>query len=189
MILNDTEIMRLVKSQNMIVPFSSKTRVVGSVENSRKVLSYGLGYFGYDIRLGSTFKKLNPSADSIDPKTIVENDYEKIDVDDCRSFYLIPGESVLASSIEYFDMPADVMGICVGKSTYARCGLLVNVTPLEPGWCGNLTLELTNLNKQHSIKLYVNEGIAQIIFYRGILPMTSYVGNYQNQTGVTISKV
>jgi dCTP deaminase len=104
---------------------------------------------------------------------------------------LQPGEFILCRSVETFTIPEDVLGIVVGKSTYARCGLIVNCTPMEPGWTGQLTIELHNASR-HAIKVYANEGIAQVMFFRGERPAITYAdkrGKYQGQSGVTLPRV
>jgi len=180
MILNDVQIHELCMfSDNpMIKPFLSMQ--VGKP-------SFGLGSFGYDLRLGSNFllaSRIDIIADPID--------YDK---NLCRvlkredEFILHPGHHVLTESVETFNMPEDVCGVCWGKSSYARCGLLVNVTPLEPGWKGILTLELANVSP-NPIRLHVRKGIAQVVFFRGDRPDRTYTekesgGIYQHQVGVT----
>lgn len=180
MILFDREIKKLCEEEGMIVPFvSEKVRLY----HKEPVVSYGLDSFGYDIRLsGRDFKLIcgwNP-AEPLDIKNIVGDDYQNLEHDE--NFVVLPPHNcMLAVSLEKFTIPFDVIGVCMGKSTYARAGILVNVTPLEPGWQGFLTLEIANLSYR-PIKLYINEGIAKIMFYRGDQPSSSYgFGKYQNQ--------
>lgn len=180
MILNDREITRLAKEHAMIEPFAEGAKRPG-------VISYGVTSFGYDMRVADEWADLETDC-THDPKNVDEDEvsYWSGDV------YLIgPGMFVLCRSIEYFRMPEDVVGVVVGKSTYARCGLIVNCTPMEPGWHGHLTIELHNAS-QHAIKVYANEGIAQVMFHRGERPAVTYAdkgGKYQGQTSVTLGKV
>jgi dCTP deaminase len=183
-IINDSEIRALSEKVEspMLSPF------VG-IQSGHP--SYGLGSFGYDLRLGSSFLVplggMNIVLDPIDfPKHHFREVYED------RAFELSPGSQVLAESVEFFRMPDDICGVCFGKSSYARCGLLVNVTPLEPGWRGILTIELANVSPL-PIRLHVDQGIAQVIFFRGMRPTRTYSekeagGGYQNQAGVTLPK-
>ena len=164
-------------------------------EEDRKVISYGLSSFGYDIRLSETLYLCKSSVQgklpvyypwNIDPKEEDGAFFRQMDLvyGATGAWASIPAYGfALGSSIECFDMPEDVVGVCVGKSTYARCGLIVNVTPLEPGWKGYLTLELHN-TLPVPVQVYVNEGIAQIMFHQGERPSTTYKerdGKYQNQ--------
>lgn len=153
------------------------------------IISYGTTSYGYDMRIGNTFKVINHEL-VVDPKNMSEDDYNVIIENEV--FVIPPHTSVLAMSVEYFKMPQDVMGIVIGKSTYARCHLIVNCTPLEPAWQGHLTIELTNPTA-NPIKIYVNEGIAQVIFLKGdeqcLINYADKIGKYQNQIGVTISIV
>lgn len=185
-LLNDTEILKLCKEYSMISPYSD----VGIREvNGVKVVSYGLGHFGYDITLSDTFKEL-VKCDILDVKNNNESYYRELNA---KEYYILePLHSVLAFSNEVFNMPDDILGVCLGKSTYARCNLLTNVTPLEPSWKGRLVMELTNLSNKTPIRLYVNEGIAQILFFKGNKPNVNYHskgGKYQNQELLEIGKV
>ena len=180
MILNDREITRLAKEHAMIEPFAEGAKRPG-------VISYGVTSFGYDMRVADEWM-LRDSNKVCDPKHNYENHWSTWQKDD---FLLSPGDFVLCRSVEYFRMPEDVVGVVVGKSTYARCGLVVNCTPMEPGWHGHLTIELHNAS-QHIINIYANEGIAQVMFHRGERPAVTYAdkgGKYQGQTGVTLGKV
>lgn len=151
--------------------------------------SYGLGSFGYDIRLGSRF--LVPEKGSgiiLDPKGTPAEAFRELACE--RTLELPPGAFVLGESIERFTLPADIVGLCFGKSSYTRCGLIVNVTPLEPGWRGKLTMALINTSCL-AIRLHVGQGIAQVVFFRGERPTRTYGekesgGAYQDQTGVTL---
>ena len=182
MILNDKQIRELCMpdvENPMLHPF---------IEVQRGKPSFGLGSFGYDLRLGTKF--MAPSfgiAYVADPLDYQPGRCKIFDQED--PFILGPGQHVLTESVERFNMPNDVCGVCWGKSSYARCGLLVNVTPLEPGWKGILTMELANVSP-HPIRLHVYQGIAQVVFFRGERPLRTYTekesgGIYQNQVGVT----
>lgn len=178
-ILNDEEILSLARN-GMIMP------VLNAQEGKP---SWGLGSFGYDIRLGSKFLVPLGGVNAVlDPLDFPRDLFREVNVNDV--FELAPNSQVLAESMETFDIPDDVMGLCWGKSSYARCGLLVNVTPLEAGWKGRLTLELANLSPL-PIRLHVGQGIAQVVFFRGERPTRTYTekesgGIYQNQVGVTL---
>lgn len=151
--------------------------------------SYGLGSFGYDIRLGSRF--LAPQEGSgmiLDPKGARAEAFREIAYE--GTLELPPGAFVLGESLERFALPPDILGLAFGKSSYARCGLIVNTTPLEPGWKGKLTMALINASPL-PIRLHVGQGIAQVVFLRGERPTRTYSekesgGAYQDQTGVTL---
>jgi len=153
--------------------------------------SYGLGSFGYDIRLGRRFLVPLGGVNAVlDPVVFPENHFRTIESD--ATFELSPNSQVLAESVERFRMPDDVCAVCWGKSSYARCGLLVNVTPLEPGWRGVLTIELANVSPL-PIRLHIGQGIAQVVFFRGERPDRTYGekeagGVYQDQDGVTLPR-
>lgn len=179
MILNDREITRLA-SEGMITPFAEGVARPG-------IISYGVTSFGYDMRVANEWMVrevttvLDPKQDDIDSWLQWHNETQIIK---SGSFYL-------CRSVETFTIPEDVVGIIVGKSTYARCGLIVNCTPMEPGWTGQLTIELHNAS-EHDIKVYANEGIAQVMFFRGERPAVTYAdkrGKYQGQSGITLSRV
>ncbi len=186
MLLNDKEIKLLAEEFNLISPFVDKqVRELGGT----KVISYGLSSYGYDIRVSDKYKIFtNIHSEIVDPKNISE----KVFVDHIGDYCLIPPHSfALACSVETFDMPADVTAICLGKSTYARTGLIVNVTPLEAGWSGVLTIELSNTTPL-PLKVYSLEGIAQLLFYKGNPCETTYRdknGKYLNQSNITLAKV
>jgi len=153
--------------------------------------SYGLGSFGYDLRLGEKFLvPLGGVNIVLDPLDFPKGSFNKINA--TETLAIAAGSQVLAESIEWFNMPDDVCGICWGKSSYSRCGLLVNVTPLEAGWKGKLTIELANLSPL-PIRLHIGQGIAQVVFFRGERPLRTYVekeagGIYQDQQGVTLPR-
>ena len=181
-ILNDQEILRLCREMNppMLDPFLS---------TQKGKPSYGLGSMGYDLRLGENFLVHQPhKAAVLDPRDIEKDLFKKVVRKDY--FLLQPHSQVLAETVERFNMPDDILAEVLGKSTYARLGLLVNATPAEPTWRGILTLELANLSPL-PIKLYVGSGIAQVLFFRGKRPGRTYDekesgGVYQDQTGVTL---
>jgi len=182
-ILSDTEIALFCQGDKpMIDPF---------VPEQRGKPSYGLGSYGYDIRLGKKFLVPLGGVNAVlDPLNFPHQHFREVVADDV--FELAPHSMVLAESIEWFNMPDDVFGVCWGKSSYARCGLLVNVTPLEAAWTGRLTIELNNLSPL-PIRLHVGQGIAQITFFRGRRPRRTYAekeagGIYQNQQGVTLPR-
>jgi len=186
---------------DMIQPFIAQQvrESEDDLGNPYKIVSYGLSSYGYDIRLGGAeFKVFSPiGAREIDPKHFNERCLipaeMNVDMTTRAWYWVIPPHSyALGVSLERFSLPNNVIGICVGKSTYARCGLVVNTTPLEPGWEGNLVLEFAN-NANLPIRLYVNEGIAQVIFFESDDPcLTSYAdrsGKYQHQVGITSARV
>ena len=185
-ILNDIQIIELGE-KGMITPFVSESINVN--EQGEKILSYGVSSFGYDIRLGNEFSEFEKSKTPLDVK---DQDTLEKDLYISNDYWIIPpNDMVLAKSVEIFDIPRDIQVICLGKSTYARVGLVVNVTPLEAGWTGQLVLELSNTTKR-PIKVYVNEGCAQLLFLKGNECKTSYAdrkGKYQNQSGITGAKV
>ena len=182
-VLSDKWIKKMAKEQNMISPFEEK-QVRGDS------ISYGLSSFGYDARVSDEFK-IFTDVDSaiVDPKNFNNNSFVSRKVEEC---VIPPNSFVLASTVEYFKIPKDILVICLGKSTYARCGIIVNVTPLEPGWEGHVTLEFSNTTPLPA-KIYANEGAAQFVFLKGNEePETTYEkrnGKYMKQTGVTLPKV
>ena len=182
-VLSDRWIKKMAVEFGMIKPFIDK-------QISNKNISYGLSSFGYDARVSNEFK-IFTDVDSaiVDPKNFKNNSFVLRNGDEC---VIPPNSFALASTIEYFKIPKDVLVICLGKSTYARCGIIVNVTPLEPGWEGHVTLEFSNTTPLPA-KIYANEGAAQLIFLKGNeKPETTYdqrKGKYMKQTGVTLPKV
>ena len=154
------------------------------------VISYGVSSYGYDIRVAREFKIFtNVLSSIVDPKNFDSKSFVEFEGDVC---IVPPNSFALAMSVEYFRIPRKVMTICVGKSTYARCGIIVNVTPFEPEWEGTVTLEISNTTPLPA-KIYANEGIAQVLFFQGDEPCeVSYAdkkGKYQKQRGVTLPKV
>ncbi len=182
-VLSDKWIRKMSKEHDMISPFEEK-QIRG------KSISYGLSSFGYDARVSNEFKIFtNVNSEIVDPKNFKPTNFVSKNTSEC---IIPPNSFVLASTIEKFRIPKDVLVICLGKSTYARCGIIVNVTPLEPGWEGFVTLEFSNTTPLPA-KIYANEGVAQFIFLKGNeKPETTYAdrnGKYMGQTGVTLPKV
>ena len=182
-VLSDKWIKKMALEEKMIDPFIDK-------QKGGKNISYGLSSFGYDARVSNEFK-IFTDVDSavVDPKNFNVNSFVSRKVNEC---IIPPNSFALASTIEYFKIPKDVLVICLGKSTYARCCIIVNVTPLEPGWEGHVTLEFSNTTPLPA-KVYANEGAAQFIFLKGNeKPEITYEqrnGKYMNQTRVTLPKV
>lgn len=174
----DHWIRRMAHEHQMIEPFVEKQVREG-------VVSYGLSSFGYDIRIANEYKIFtNVNSAIIDPKKFDSASFFDFVGDVC---IIPPNSFVLARTMEYFRIPRNVLAICLGKSSYARCGLIVNVTPLEPEWQGYLTLEVSNTTPLPA-RVYSHEGIAQLLFFEGDAPEVSYAdrkGKYQNQQGVT----
>ena len=182
-VLSDKWIKEMARTNNMISPFENK-----QVRGNK--ISYGLSSFGYDARVSNEFKIFtNVNSEIVDPKNFKLNNFISKKGDEC---IIPPNSFVLSSTVEYFRIPNDVMVICLGKSTYARCGIIVNVTPLEPSWEGNVTLEFSNTTPLPA-KIYANEGAAQFIFLKGNeKPDITYAdrnGKYMKQSGVTLPKV
>jgi len=183
----DTWIKNMVLKYRMIEPFcDSQVRH----SQSQPLISYGLSSYGYDLRVSNEFKIFTNVFNScVDPKNFDPRSF----VDVCADVAIIPPNSfALARSIEYFRIPRDIVAICIGKSTYARCGIIVNVTPFEPEWEGYVTLEISNTTPLPA-KIYANEGLAQVLFLQGCEPCAvSYAernGKYQGQTGITLPRV
>jgi len=182
-ILSDRWIRRMSQEKGMIEPFVDSQKREG-------VISYGLSSYGYDARVGSNFKIFtNVDSAVVDPKNFAANSFVDRTADVC---IIPPNSFALASTVEYFRIPRDVLVICVGKSTYARCGIIVNVTPLEPEWEGHVTLEFSNTTPLPA-RIYANEGACQFLFLQGNEPCEiSYrdkAGKYQGQRGVTLPKI
>ncbi len=154
------------------------------------VISYGLSSYGYDLRVSDEFKIFtNVNSAVIDPKAFDERSFVSVQSD---SVIVPPNSFALARSIEYFKIPRDVLTICVGKSTYARCGIIVNVTPFEPEWEGFVTLEISNTTPLPA-RIYANEGLCQILFFQSDetceISYADRKGKYQNQTGIVLPKL
>lgn len=187
-VLCDSQIRELVS----IEPFADEAKRPGRI-------SYGVSSYGYDIRVGSKFKIFTPTPRTgqitvVDPKAFSPDLFVEVDVAESGSDHVIipPNSFALCETVEYLEIPRDVLVVCVGKSTYARCGLIVNVTPLEPEWRGKITLEISNTTPLPA-KVYAGEGIAQLIFLKGDrVCAVSYAdkkGKYQDQGGLTLPKV
>ena len=182
-VLSDKWIRKMSKEEDMINPFEEK-QIRG------KSISYGLSSFGYDARVSNEFKIFtNVNSEIVDPKNFKSTNFVTKNVSEC---IIPPNSFALARTMEYFKIPDDVLVICLGKSTYARCGIIVNVTPLEPGWEGHVTLEFSNTTPLPA-KIYANEGIAQFVFIKGNeKPSVTYAnrkGKYMKQKGVTLPKI
>jgi dCTP deaminase len=182
-VLSDKWIKKMSQENEMITPF---------VENQQRGdnISFGLSSYGYDARVSNEFKIFtNIHSTVVDPKNFSQESFVTKKEDVC---IIPPNSFVLASTVEYFKIPRDVLVICLGKSTYARCGIIVNVTPLEPEWEGHVTLEFSNTTPLPA-KIYANEGACQFIFLKGDQsPEVSYAdrkGKYMKQKGVTLPKV
>jgi dCTP deaminase len=183
---SDRWIRRMAEEAGMIDPF--EPRQIRERSGSR-VISYGTSSYGYDLRCSNEFKIFtNINSAVVDPKNFDENSFVDLRQDVC---IIPPNSFALARTVEYFRIPRDVLVICLGKSTYARCGIIVNVTPLEPEWEGHVTLEFSNTTPLPA-KIYANEGVAQVLFMGADdVCETSYRdrgGKYQGQTGVTLPK-
>jgi dCTP deaminase len=154
------------------------------------VISYGLSSYGYDLRVSNEFKVFtNVFSSIVDPKAFDDRSFVNIETDVC---VVPPNSFALARSVEYFRIPREVLTICVGKSTYARCGIIVNVTPFEPEWEGHVTLEISNTTPLPA-RIYANEGLAQVVFFQASeVCETSYAdrdGKYMKQRGITIPRL
>ena len=179
-ILSDSEIRQRALDASMITPFVEKQKRQG-------IISYGLSSYGYDARVSDEFKIFtNVDSAVVDPKNFVNEGFVDRQTDVC---IIPPNSFVLARTVEYFKIPRDVLVVCVGKSTYARCGIIVNVTPLEPEWEGHVTLEFSNTTPLPA-KIYANEGACQFLFLKAEHACeTSYLdksGKYMGQKGVTL---
>lgn len=187
---NDRWIVDMALHHRMIEPFEP---IQMKSMAGKPVISFGTSSYGYDIRLGNHFKIFtNLHYGIIDPKRIVDVEFHEVVVLDSEPVIIPPNAFALAVSREYFIIPSNVMCVCIGKSTYARCGLVANITALEPGWEGNLTIELSN-TAPLPVKVYAAEGIAQILFFEGDeqcdITYRHRSGKYQGQTGITLPKV
>jgi dCTP deaminase len=189
-VLSDGQIREHVK----IEPFEKASKRAGRI-------SFGVSSYGYDVRVGTHFKVFTAATRSgdiavVDPKAFSDDMMVEVDVANRpadKQYVIIPPNSfALCETVEYLEIPRDVLAICVGKSTYARCGLIVNVTPLEPEWRGKVTLEISNTTPLPA-RVYANEGVAQLIFLKADrLCEVSYAdkgGKYQDQSGLTLPKV
>ena len=182
-VLSDRWIKKMALEKEMIKPFISK-------QKKGRVISYGLSSFGYDARVSNEFK-IFTDVDSavVDPKNFNKNSFVSRKVEEC---IIPPNSFVLASTVEYFKIPKDVLVICLGKSTYARCGIIVNVTPFEPEWEGYVTLEISNTTPLPA-KIYSNEGLCQVLFFQSDedcrISYKDKEGKYQEQSGITLPRM
>jgi dCTP deaminase len=183
----DKWIIERAKNHNMIDNFEEG--LISEVDGKR-IISYGTSSYGYDLRVGNKFRIFtNVYSNVVDPKNFDMHGLVEVESDVC---IIPPNSFALALSIEYFRIPRNVITICLGKSTYARCGIIVNVTPFEPGWEGNVVLEISNTTPLPA-KIYAGEGLAQVLFFESDTPCnTSYAerkGKYQNQKEITLPKI
>ncbi len=186
-LLADWQIVDYVRKYRMIEPFEPAQ--VRQAPDGRKLVSYGTSSYGYDIRCAPEFKVFtNIYSTVVDPKAFDPKSFVDIESDVC---IIPPNSFALARTVEYFRIPRNLLTICLGKSTYARCGIIVNVTPFEPEWEGYVTLEFSNTTPLPA-KIYAGEGCAQVLFFEGsAVCQTSYKdrgGKYQGQVGVTLPK-
>jgi dCTP deaminase len=183
MIMSDNWIRETSKSRAMIEPFVEKQTREG-------VISYGLSSYGYDARVAREFKIFtNVDSAIVDPKAFSPRSFVDRETDIC---IVPPNSFALSTTVEYFRIPRDILVICLGKSTYARCGIIVNVTPLEPEWEGHVTIEISNTTPLPA-RIYAGEGICQFLFFKGDQPCEiSYAdraGKYMRQRGVTLPRL
>jgi len=182
-ILSDRWIREMATTKGLIEPFVERQTREG-------VISYGLSSYGYDARVGREFKIFtNVDSAIVDPKAFSAQSFVDRETDVC---IVPPNSFALATTIEYFRVPRDVLVVCLGKSTYARCGIIVNVTPLEPEWEGHVTIEISNTTPLPA-RIYANEGVCQFLFFKGEQPCeVSYAdrkGKYMRQRGVTLPRL
>lgn len=182
-VMSDSWIRQMAEEKGMILPFEDK-------QVGKGIVSYGVSSYGYDARVGNEFKIFtNVHNAIIDPKNLPEESFITKTSDVC---IIPPNSFVLACTVEYFKIPRDVLVICLGKSTYARCGIIVNVTPLEPEWEGKVTLEFSNTTTLPA-KIYANEGVCQFIFLKADkecqMSYKDKSGKYMGQTSITLPKV
>jgi dCTP deaminase len=182
-VMADRWIKKMALEHRMIEPFTDTQVRAG-------VISYGLSSYGYDVRIADEFKIFtNINHTVVDPKAFDPRSFVDVKATEC---IIPPNSFALARSVEYFRIPRDVLVVCVGKSSYARCGIIVNVTPLEPEWEGIVTLEVSNTTPLPA-RIYAGEGIAQFLFFEGNEPCeTSYAdkkGKYQAQQGLTLPRL
>ena len=182
-IKSDIWIKRMAAEHGMIEPFVEE-------QVSEGVVSYGVSSYGYDIRVADEFKIFtNINTTVIDPKSFDPRSFQDLKADVC---IVPPNSFALARTVEYFRIPRDVLTVCLGKSTYARCGIIVNVTPFEPEWEGTATLEISNTTPLPA-RIYANEGIAQVLFFQsdeaGGRSYADKKGKYQAQQEVTLPKI
>lgn len=183
----DKWIKKMAEEAEMIEPFVDH---LVREKGGKKIISYGLSSYGYDLRVSNQFKVFtNLNNAIIDPKGFRENEFISIETDEC---IVPPNSFALAVSVEYFRIPRNVITICIGKSTYARCGIIVNVTPFEPEWEGYVTLEISNTTPLPA-KIYANEGLAQVVFFKAdeecLVSYADRGGKYMKQVGITIPRM
>ena len=171
-----------------IEPFAGEQ--VRAAEDGSRVISYGVSSYGYDLRVSDEFKVFaSVFSPIVDPKGFDDKSFVNVKTAEC---IVPPNSFALARSVEYFRIPRHVLTVCLGKSTYARCGIIVNVTPFEPEWEGHVTLEISNTTPLPA-KIYANEGLAQVLFFEAEeVCETSYAdrgGKYQGQKGITIPRM
>ena len=186
-IKSDNWICRMAQEYKMIEPFAPELVRQGS---NGRIVSYGVSSYGYDVRVANEFKIFtNINSTIVDPKEFDERNFVDFEGDVC---IIPPNSFALARTVEYFRIPRNVLTVCLGKSTYARCGIIVNVTPLEPEWEGHVTLEFSNTTPLPA-RIYANEGVAQMLFFEADeVCKTSYRdrgGKYFGQTGVTLPRM
>jgi len=179
----DHWIREMAKSHGLIEPFIEK-------QIRHEAVSYGLSSYGYDIRVSDEFKVFTNLYNTVvDPKNFAENAFVNLRTQEC---IIPPNSFALARSVEYFRIPRNILTICLGKSTYARCGIIVNVTPFEPEWEGHVTLEISNTTPLPA-KIYANEGIAQVIFFQSQdhceVSYKDRKGKYMHQQGIVTPRV
>ena len=182
-IKSDNWIKKMALENKMIEPFTDKQTTEGAI-------SYGVSSYGYDIRVTDEFKVFTDVFNTVvDPKDFNEKSFVSMITDEC---IIPPNSFALARTVEYFRIPKNVITVCLGKSTYARCGIIVNVTPFEPEWEGHVTLEISNTTPLPA-KIYANEGIAQVLFFEGDeqcdVTYADKKGKYQKQTGITLPRM
>jgi dCTP deaminase len=187
-VCSDQWIRRMAVERGMIEPFVDGQ--IKSNDSGGRVISYGLSSYGYDLRVSNEFKVFtNVFGSVVDPKAFDDRSFVDMETDVC---VVPPNSFALARSVEYFRIPREVLTICVGKSTYARCGIIVNVTPFEPEWEGHVTLEISNTTPLPA-RIYANEGLAQVVFFQAEqICETSYAdraGKYMGQRGITIPRM
>jgi len=187
-VLSDKSIRQLALQDLMIEPFTESQ--VRQNEKNEKIISYGMSSYGYDARVADEFKIFtNINSSIVDPKQFDQDSFIDRKSDVC---IIPPNSFALGRTIEYFRIPRDVLVLCVGKSTYARCGIIVNVTPLEPEWEGHVTLEFSNTTPLPA-KIYAGEGICQFIFFKSAdkceVSYADRKGKYMKQTGVTLPTI
>ncbi len=182
-IKSDRWIRQKALEEGMISPFEERLVSTGKI-------SYGLSSYGYDLRVSNKFKIFtNVHGAIVDPKNFADQSFLDFEGDVCT---VPPNSFALASSVEYFKIPDNVLAICLGKSTYARCGIIVNVTPFEPGWEGYVTLEISNTTPL-PCRIYANEGLCQVLFFEGDeaceVNYRSRAGKYQAQEGIVLPRI